>query len=90
MIAQSTDFITEMLRILREVHGHNDKELEPTMRLIESGVIDQTEAKRYVVQEEFWRIYKAESTRTARDIELELSARYDVPVPTVRRLRRLR
>jgi len=56
-------------------------------RLYEVGAISRRSLRRSVVGIEFNRLFVS-TKRTARDIELELSAMYDVPLKTVQEIRR--
>jgi len=52
------------------------------------GALTDTTVKRTVVGCEFFRIFTSTRDRTARDIELEIAARYDIPLKTVQEIRR--
>lgn len=76
-----------MIRLLSERGSADPEELSITRELLEEGVIPEAQAKRYVVRARFWEIYKANPDRTARDVELELCAVYDLPLRTIQRYR---
>ena len=77
----------EMIRVLSEQGSADPEELSMTRELLDAGVIPESQAKRYVIRAKFWAIYKGNPDRTARDVELELCAVYDLPLRTVQRYR---
>ena len=77
----------EMIRVLSEQGKADAEELSLTRELLDSGIIPESQAKRYVIRARFWELYKASPSRSARDVELELSVVYEVPIRTIQFLR---
>lgn len=80
-----------MTVVVRELRGWSDTEVGALRKLLDDDVVNWREARRYAISEEFLDLYKKPGKdgnyRTARDIELELSVRYELSLDTVRFLR---
>lgn len=81
-----TPITTDLLRILTERLGHTPAPAEVVEFLYNGGAVNDDTIRQQVISVEFFRMY-AEGDRTARDIEEELAARYEVDRSTVYRAR---
>ncbi|HPJ53680.1 MAG TPA: hypothetical protein PLF80_12175 [Flavobacteriales bacterium] len=70
-------------RILRTPGASSSDRHAAWRELLDSGIIPESQAKRYVIRARFWELYKANPSRSARDVELELSVVYEVPIRTI-------
>jgi len=77
----------DLIRLVKEQLGEQPSVEQVITHLESVGVVKDGSATVYVVGSEFFRIMALPKVRTARDIELELSALYDLHEQHVKKVR---